>query len=120
MARRKGLVINDRQLDRCDDLLRRLKEVSGSSFLALISTSGQPITTASDEYHPETLSLASLAASSFAATQQLAKILDENEFTLLFHEGRGIRRFHSGVARGAIMKQGVVGEARVLCRRARL
>ena len=90
MARRKGLVINDRQLDRCDDLLQKLKEVSGSSFLALISTSGQPITTASDEYHPETLSLASLAASSFAATQQLAKILDENEFTLLFHEGKGL------------------------------
>jgi len=90
VARRKGLVINDRQLDRCDDLLAKLKEVSGSSFLALISTSGQPITTASDEYHPETLSLASLAASSFAATQQLAKILDESEFTLLFHEGKAL------------------------------
>lgn len=34
------------------------------------------------------LSLASLAASSFAATQQLAAILDEREFTLLFHEGK--------------------------------
>ena len=90
VARRKGLVINDRQLDRCDELLLKLKDVSGSSFLALISTSGQPITTASDEYHPETLSLASLAASSFAATQQLARILDENEFTLLFHEGKGL------------------------------
>jgi hypothetical protein len=81
VARRKGLVINDRQLDRCDDLLRKLREVSGSSFLALISTSGQPITTSSDTYHPETLSLASLAAN------ELASILDENEFTLLFHEG---------------------------------
>jgi hypothetical protein len=79
VAKRKGLVINDRQLDLCDDLLRKLKEVSGSTFLALISTSGQPITTASDDYHPETLSLASLAASSFAATQQLATILDEKE-----------------------------------------
>ena len=34
------------------------------------------------------LSLASLAASSFAATQQLAAVLNEREFTLLFHEGR--------------------------------
>ena len=90
MASRKGLVINDRQLDLCDDLLQKLKAVSGSSFLALISTSGQPITTASDDYHPETLSLASLAAGSFAATQQLAKILDESEFTLLFHEGKSL------------------------------
>jgi predicted regulator of Ras-like GTPase activity (Roadblock/LC7/MglB family) len=90
LTKRKGLVINDRQLDLCDDLLQKLKEVSGSTFLALISTSGQPITTASDEYHPETLSLASLAASSFAATQQLARILEESEFTLLFHEGRAL------------------------------
>jgi predicted regulator of Ras-like GTPase activity (Roadblock/LC7/MglB family) len=90
VAHRKGLVINDSQLDRCDELLARLKEASGSTFLALISTSGQPITTASDAYHPETLSLASLAASSFAATQELARILDESEFTLLFHEGRAL------------------------------
>ena len=102
MTSRKGLVINDRQLDRCDDLLQKLKEVSGSSFLALISTSGQPITTASDEYHPETLSLASLAASSFAATQQLARILDESEFTLLFHEGKGAQPArHPGHRAGA-------------------
>jgi predicted regulator of Ras-like GTPase activity (Roadblock/LC7/MglB family) len=90
MTGRKGLVISDRQLDRCDELLRKLREVSGSTFLALISTSGQPITTASDEYHAETLSLASLAASSFAATRQLARLLDEDEFTLLFHEGKGL------------------------------
>ena len=90
MAKRKGLVINDRQLDLCDDLLRKLKDVTGSTFLALISTSGQPITTASEEDHPETLSLASLTASAFAATRQLAEILNEKEFTLLFHEGNSM------------------------------
>jgi hypothetical protein len=36
----------------------------------------------------DTLSLAALAASSFAATRQLAQILSEREFTLLFHEGK--------------------------------
>ena len=90
MARRKGLVINDRQLYCCDDLLQKLKEVSGLEFLRHQHvraahhdglrrvSSGEP-------------SLASLAASSFAATQQLAKILDENVFRyLLFHEGKGL------------------------------
>ena len=123
MARRKGLVINDRQLDRCDDLLQKLKEVSGSSFLALISTSGQPITTASDEYHPETLSLASLAASSFAATQQLAKILDENEFTLLFHEGKGLNLHVSQVTDQVLLivtfgRETQVGKVRLYTQRA--
>ena len=88
MARRKGLVINDRQMQLVDDVLNKLREVSGSRFIALVSTSGQPITTSSSVEHPDTLSLASLAASSFAATQQLAAVLHEREFTLLFHEGR--------------------------------
>lgn len=123
MARRKGLVINDRQLDRCDDLLQKLKEVSGSSFLALISTSGQPITTASDDYHPETLSLASLAASSFAATQQLAKILDESEFTLLFHEGKALNLHVSQVTDQVLLivtfgRETQVGKVRLYTQRA--
>ncbi len=123
MARRKGLVINDRQLDRCDELLRRLMAISGSSFLALISTSGQPITTASDEYHPETLSLASLAASSFAATQQLARILDENEFTLLFHEGKALNLHVSQVTDQVLLivtfgRETQVGKVRLYTQRA--
>ena len=123
MARRKGLVINDRQLDRCDELLAKLKEVSGSTVLALISTSGQPITTASDEYHPETLSLASLAASSFAATQQLAKILDESEFTLLFHEGRALNLHVSQVTDQVLLivtfgRETQVGKVRLYTQRA--
>jgi predicted regulator of Ras-like GTPase activity (Roadblock/LC7/MglB family) len=73
---------------RVDEVLTRLREVSGSRFIAMVSTSGQPITTSSEEEHHDTLSLASLAASSFAATQQLASVLHEREFTLLFHEGR--------------------------------
>jgi predicted regulator of Ras-like GTPase activity (Roadblock/LC7/MglB family) len=123
VTRRKGLVINDRQLDRCDDILQKLKDVSGSSFLALISTSGQPITTASDDYHPETLSLASLAASSFAATQQLAKILDESEFTLLFNEGRGINLHVSQVTDQVLLlvtfgRETQVGKVRLYSQRA--
>ena len=123
MAKRKGLVINDRQLDLCDDLLRKLKEVTGSTFLALISTSGQPITTASDDYHPETLSLASLAASSFAATQQLASILDEKEFTLLFHEGRSSNLHVSQVSDQVLLiitfgRETQVGKVRLYTQRA--
>jgi predicted regulator of Ras-like GTPase activity (Roadblock/LC7/MglB family) len=90
VATRRGLVITDRQLDSCDALLWELKGLLDCSFLALVTTAGQPITTASDEDHPETLSLASLTAGAFAATRQLAEILNEKEFTLLFHEGNSM------------------------------
>ena len=88
MARRKGLVINDDQMQMIDGVLAKLQRVAGSNFVALISTSGQPITTAPPDVDADTLSLAALAAGSFAATRQLAEVLKEREFTLLFHEGR--------------------------------
>ncbi len=88
MARRKGLVISDEQMRLVDSILAKLQRVSGSTFVAIVSTSGQPITTSPADTHSDTLSLAALAAGSFAATRQLAQALNEREFTLLFHEGR--------------------------------
>ena len=88
MSRRKGLVISDEQMRLVDGVLAKLRRVSGSKFVALVSTSGQPITTSPPDAHSDTLSLAALAAGSFAATRQLAEVLSEREFTLLFHEGK--------------------------------
>ena len=88
MARRKGLVINDEQMKMIDGVLTKLQHVTGSHFVALISTSGQPITVCPPDAQSDTLSLAALAAGSFAATRQLAEVLKEREFTLLFHEGK--------------------------------
>jgi predicted regulator of Ras-like GTPase activity (Roadblock/LC7/MglB family) len=88
VARRKGLVINDEQMKLIDGVLSKLRHVTDSHFVALISTSGQPITVSPPDVESDTLSLAALAAGSFAATRQLAEVLREREFTLLFHEGK--------------------------------
>ncbi|NLT34615.1 MAG: hypothetical protein GXX83_01785 [Gaiellales bacterium] len=71
-----------------DQILNDLHASSGVRFISIVSTSGQPITCSPADAQSDMLSLASLAASSFAATQQLAAVLNEREFTLLFHEGR--------------------------------
>jgi predicted regulator of Ras-like GTPase activity (Roadblock/LC7/MglB family) len=88
MPARRGLVISDEQMKLIEAVLERLRAVSGSKFAALVSTSGQPIAISPRDVQSDTLSLAALAASSFAATRQLAQILSEREFTLLFHEGK--------------------------------
>jgi predicted regulator of Ras-like GTPase activity (Roadblock/LC7/MglB family) len=88
VARRRGLVISDEQMKMIDGVLSKLQHVTGSNFVALISTSGQPITVCPPDAQSDTLSLAALAAGSFAATRQLAEVLKEREFTLLFHEGK--------------------------------
>jgi predicted regulator of Ras-like GTPase activity (Roadblock/LC7/MglB family) len=87
VARRKGLVISDEQMKAIDGVLSKLQNVTGSHLVALVSTSGQPITVCPPDSQSDTLSLAALAAGSFAATRQLADVLKEREFTLLFHEG---------------------------------
>ena len=88
MPSRRGLVISAEQMKLIEAVLERLRAVSGSKFAALVSTSGQPIAISPTDARSDTLSLAALAASSFAATRQLAQILSEREFTLLFHEGK--------------------------------
>jgi predicted regulator of Ras-like GTPase activity (Roadblock/LC7/MglB family) len=88
MPSRRGLVISDEQMRLIEAVLEKLRAVSGSQFAALVSTSGQPIAISPTDARSDTLSLAALAASSFAATRQLAQILSEKEFTLLFHEGK--------------------------------
>jgi predicted regulator of Ras-like GTPase activity (Roadblock/LC7/MglB family) len=88
MPSRRGLVISDEQMRLIEAVLVKLRAVSGSQFAALVSTSGQPIAISPADARSDTLSLAALAASSFAATRQLAQILSEKEFTLLFHEGK--------------------------------
>ena len=68
-------------------VLAKLRRVSGSRFAALISTSGQPIVISPPDAESDTVSLSALAAGSFAATRQLARLLSESPFSLLFHEG---------------------------------
>jgi len=88
LALRRGLVISSRRMRLVDQILNDLHASSGVRFISIVSTSGQPITCSPADAQSDMLSLASLAASSFAATQQLAAVLNEREFTLLFHEGR--------------------------------
>jgi predicted regulator of Ras-like GTPase activity (Roadblock/LC7/MglB family) len=89
VARRRGLIFSDEQIRLVDSVLAKLQRVSGSKFVALVSMSGQPITSSPANVQSDTLSLAALAASSFAAARQLAEVLCEHEFTVLFHEGEG-------------------------------
>lgn len=84
----KGLLIDEHQMALIDKVLVRLRCLTRAQLVALISASGQPIGFAPTDAETDTVSLAALAAGSFAATRQLAELLKEREFTLLFHEGK--------------------------------
>ena len=69
-------------------VLDRLLEEANSKFVFLIDKSGQQIASSGKLEEADPTALASLAAGNVAATEGLAQLIGENEFSTLFHEGQ--------------------------------
>ena len=69
------------------DILHRLQVDSNSKLVFLVDKNGQQIATHGDMRGVDATSLASLTAGNVAATDGLAKLIGEKEFSILFHEG---------------------------------
>ena len=69
------------------DVLARLQNDSNSKIVFLVDKNGQQIAAHGDMQGVDATSLASLTAGNVAATDGLAKLIGEKEFSILFHEG---------------------------------
>ena len=69
----------------------------------LIDRSGQLITHQGNTLGTDVLSLSALTAANFGATAEIARILGEEEFTLLFHKGRSENIYFSAVGEDVIL-----------------
>jgi len=69
------------------DTLRRLQVDSNAKIVFLVDKNGQQIASEGDMRGVDATSLASLTAGNVAATDGLAKLIGEKEFSILFHEG---------------------------------
>ena len=69
------------------DTLRRLQVDSNAKIVFLVDKNGQQIAVEGDMRGVDATSLASLTAGNVAATDGLAKLIGEKEFSILFHEG---------------------------------
>jgi predicted regulator of Ras-like GTPase activity (Roadblock/LC7/MglB family) len=85
------------------DSLRQLRLDSNARAVFLIDKNGQQIAAAGDVDEFDSTSLASLTAGNVAATDGLAKLIGEREFSVLFHEGQRDHIHISIVARRAIL-----------------
>src|SRR5210317_2022527 len=83
-----GLVMYKEEFDRISALLQRLKVDASAKIVFLVDKNGQQIAGAGEIDQVDTTSLASLTAGNVAATDGLAKLIGEKEFSILFHEGR--------------------------------
>nr|KXH69855.1 MAG: hypothetical protein AM324_01905 [Candidatus Thorarchaeota archaeon SMTZ1-83] len=67
--------------------LGRLIKNANTDTVLLIDKAGQLITSAGNTSNLDLSSFCSLSAADFAATDQLASLIGEREFTTLFHQG---------------------------------
>jgi predicted regulator of Ras-like GTPase activity (Roadblock/LC7/MglB family) len=98
-----GLMIFDEEFKQLEQALRRLLQDANAKSVFLIDKNGQEIASAGAVENFDTTSLASLTAGNVAATDGLAKLIGEREFSVLFHEGQQDHIHISIVGRRAIL-----------------
>ena len=81
------LVMYEEEYSQIKEILARLQSDSNSKIVFLVDKNGQQIAAHGDMQGVDATSLASLTAGNVAATDGLAKLIGEKEFSILFHEG---------------------------------
>jgi len=97
------LVLYEEDFQKLQRVLRRLRQETSASVVLLVDKNGQRIASVGDVEALDMTALASLTAGNVAATDGLARILGEREFSVLLHEGEGQNIHVSIVARRVIL-----------------
>ena len=96
-------VLYEEEFRHLEEALRRLRQEANAKAVFLIDKNGQQIASAGEVEQFDTTSLASLTAGNVAATDGLAKLIGEREFSVLFHEGQQDHIHISIVAKRSIL-----------------
>ena len=96
------LVLFEQDFRTLQQILRRLRQESDASVVLLVDKNGQRIVSIGDVDTLDVTSLASLTAGNVAATDGLARILGEREFSVLLHEGEK-QNIHVSIVGGRLI-----------------
>src|SRR5882672_7902801 len=81
------LILFEEEYNRIHDAITRLKRDANALSVYMIEKSGQQIAAVGQIDDIDATALASLTAGNVAATEGLARLIGEREFSALFHEG---------------------------------
>jgi predicted regulator of Ras-like GTPase activity (Roadblock/LC7/MglB family) len=98
-----NIVITKKDIEKIDSCLNRVVSSSLAHSLLLIDRSGQLIAHHGNTPGIDMLSLSALTAANFGATAEIARMLGEEEFTILFHKGRSENVYFSAIGEHVIM-----------------
>lgn len=82
-----SLVVPVEELTRIEDVLSRLVEETNGNHALLLDKSGQVIASHGDANRQDTTALGALIAGTFASSREVAKLLREKDFRVLFQQG---------------------------------
>jgi predicted regulator of Ras-like GTPase activity (Roadblock/LC7/MglB family) len=97
------LALYDEELTEIREVADRLHQDSRARTILIVDKNGQLIASSGVDAELDTTSLSSLVAGNVAATGGIAKLIEEEEFTGQFHEGKEISVHMTIVARRIIL-----------------
>ncbi len=96
-------ILREKEFQDFQAVLKKLLANSFAKVVFLIDKNGSLLASSGDTEKFDTTSLASLAAGNIAATGELATLIGEKEFSILFHEGERDNMHISVVANRLIL-----------------
>ena len=81
------MIMYEEEYQRIKTVIAKLRNESNAKLVFLVDKNGQQIAAEGQLENFDATSLASLTAGNVAATDGLAKLIGEKEFSILFHEG---------------------------------
>jgi predicted regulator of Ras-like GTPase activity (Roadblock/LC7/MglB family) len=86
--KQEDLVIYEEQIGKIEEALKRLIKDAQAKCVLLVDKDGHLITRQGFTQSLDTTALAALLAGSFASTREIARLVGEPEFSVLFHQGK--------------------------------
>lgn len=86
--RQEDLVIYEEQIEKIEKALMNLIKGAQAKCVLLVDKDGHLITRHGFTQSLDTTALAALLAGSFASTREIARLVGEPEFSVLFHQGK--------------------------------
>ena len=104
MTSRDGITFfGPQDVEQIDKLMSGFLGETHARYALLVDRSGRLLTAAGDIGNLDQITFASLVAGDFAASDQLAALLGEAEFSSLYHQGEGRAMFLADVGGFAIL-----------------
>ncbi|MBA3946717.1 MAG: roadblock/LC7 domain-containing protein [Herpetosiphonaceae bacterium] len=82
-----AMVVPLAEVARIEEVLSRLVDETGGTHSLLLDKSGQVVASHGDANRQDTTALGALIAGTFASSREVAKLLHEKEFKVLFQQG---------------------------------